>query len=137
MTFLPNPDRFRIKRKWSADKFGGPTLLGAELLTKRLIQHSWACATKTSAIGVLIVPALRRPDLSSSFYEVAETALRVLCDDLGIAAYLEPWLDGRLIFRLDGVHHINSRGELRRGKPKVPKDVRFLSTLPKCSCNGP
>lgn len=112
------------------DKSTGPLLLLAELVQKKLIQHSWPCDLQTgikinnpvwdgedqtyTVLGCRFVPRKGRT-IGSDFQEALETALRVVAHTSRARAYLE----GTVIF-LDGPHYVDKYGKIRVGVLPCP-----------------
>lgn len=66
-----------MRKKWAVDKTGGPLLFFAELVQKKLIQHSWPCDIKDLGHTV-VFKARKGRRLGRDFHEAAEVALRIL-----------------------------------------------------------
>jgi len=111
--------RQRVKKKWAVDRSGGPQLLLTELLVKRLVKHSYPCQTGLDDFGrAVIQPHMSGGIIPRSFSDILRSALRCFVYELDISAYAYFPFAYWPYVELIGPHHINSRGELRRGLPK-------------------
>lgn len=130
LVMLPtfSPDRGLQKNKWATDKSGGPLLLYAELVQKKLIRHHWPCQYHVAvqghdpvdgeyhryAHGIMFLP-LKGRNFSFDFQEALACAARVVAADGRFLGYAS----GQSIF-LDGPHHINKQGKIRQGDLPAP-----------------
>ena len=107
-----SPDRGRIKRKWSVDKENGPLVMAAELVLKKLIQHSWPCEYRADREGGICYArfrAVRGRQIGPDFSEALERACRIVGADHRVTIAcdgVDMWLDGD--------YYINRAGKLAK-----------------------
>lgn len=109
-----SPDRGRMKRKWRMDRESGPCVLLAERVLKKLVQHSWPCATEPEAGGasVLFVPLRGRPPFGPDYFGALRLAVRIVSDEERVPLVL----DG-LRLSLPGLWFVDPYGKVKPGDP--------------------
>lgn len=74
-----------MRKKWAVAKNGGPRLYFAELVQKKLIQHSWPCQVVEHPTAVRFLPVKGRR-LGPDFTEALEIAVRIVADRYRVRA---------------------------------------------------
>lgn len=115
-----SPNRGRVKRKWAVGKTYGPVILIAELLQKKLIQHSWPCEYGAQNTGsyeegfVTFSATKSKQSLGPDFISALDVAIRI------VAAENKCEIErSGLQIRLIGQYHVNKYGKVRPGNPPL------------------